>query len=88
MDYKYSYASPPLDFHLQILANAPNGKVSTAIAEILSKEGIAESAPQAGKEQAQDGDVKPSWDGEGEGFSPVVYVAMVSFFFFFISARR
>lgn len=48
-----------------MLANAPNGKISEALAQICTKEGISLKK------------VNPADDDGDEDFTPVVYVARV-----------
>lgn len=66
----------------QMLANAPNGKVSAALAEIYTKEGLSDNT--AGDKKVGEGKVDSVPAGEAGGedeYTPVVYVAMVSGFF-------
>lgn len=68
-----------------MLANTPNGKVSEALAQIYTKEGISLSKPKVGGKGNAGG---AGADGGAEGgggeaggaedeFTPVVYVAKV-----------
>ena len=69
-------ASPPP----QMLANTPNGKISEALAQIYTKEGISLSKPKGGMGKAggaaADGGAGAGGETEEE-FTPVVYVAKV-----------
>lgn len=64
-----------------MLANTPNGKVSEALAQIYTKEGISLKQPTGGG-KGKDGAAGASAGGDGadeggEDFIPVVYVAKV-----------
>lgn len=62
----------------KMLANTPNGKVSEALAQIYTKEGISLSKPkESGKAAAGKTGEEGEADGEDEEFTPVVYVAKV-----------
>lgn len=65
-----------------MLANTPNGKVSEALAQIYTKEGISLSKPKGGGKGKAGGAGAADGGAGGEGeteeeFTPVVYVAKV-----------
>lgn len=60
-----------------MLANMPNGKVSEALAQIYTKEGISLSKPKDGKGAAGKAGEGGGGGEEDEEFTPVVYVAEV-----------
>lgn len=77
----HRFASPPSP--PQMLANTPNGKVSEALAQIYTKEGVSLSKPKGGgKGKAGSAGADGGAGGEGGGMgeeeeelTPVVYVA-------------